>query len=240
MRMTAIGHDIAVVLTYFIVGAAIKYVDQAFDIRVFNKKIATVTAALTAILIAAMMVFDPPSAAIFLAISLGVAIAHKIDNIAFYIGLGLVILIPIIFTNLTHMPWTEFGILLAAAVADEFGNNWADKNLRNRKRQINAAKEAMIFLFRYRSAMKLAMFVIVVSQHMPFIYFPAFLLFDTGYIIMEKISWILKPYHLKNPTTLERAKKKPYRETRTALVKRVEDDPEQPRINPLYQFQNEI
>jgi hypothetical protein len=192
-------HDTTVLLAYFLMGLAVKFIDQAYDIRGFNKKTATYLAVPTAGLMGFLMVIAPPSAAIFLAVAIGVAVAHKIDNIAFYIGLWIVILLPLLFSSIAHMMWLPFGVLLTAAVADEYGNNWADIYSKKKKKAKNALLEGTAILFSYRSAMKVTMLALVVMKEMPLIYFPAFLLFDFGYVLMDRLSIKIKPYRLKNP-----------------------------------------
>lgn len=196
-----LAHDLAILVAYLLVGMSIKYIDQAFDMGVFSKKIATLLAVPTGVLMGVMMVLDPPSASIFLAIALAVAAANKIDNIAFRIGIGLLILIPVFFSNIIQLLWLPFGLLFLAGLADEFGNDWSDNyrsNHRSQKKTLfgNTAS----FFFSHRMIMKLAMLGLVAFQQLPLAYFPAFLLFDLGYRITEEISFAVKPYRLKNPT----------------------------------------
>ncbi|MBD3387465.1 MAG: hypothetical protein GF414_00830 [Candidatus Altiarchaeales archaeon] len=197
-------HDLGLVFSYLLLGMSLKYIDQAFDIGVFNRKVATALAVPTAVLMGVLMVLDAPSASIFMAVALGVAAAQKIDNIAFQIGIGLLILIPVFFSNIIELLWIPFGILFIAALADEFGNDWSDEYDKNK--QIKKIKnpprehELLYYFFNHRSTMKVTILTLIIFQQLHPVYLPAFLLFDLGYRITEEISWNLKPYKLKNPT----------------------------------------
>ena len=61
---------------------------------------------------------------------------------------------------------------------------------------------APAYFFGHRGMMKLAMLFLVATGQLPWPYLFAFLLFDIGYAITEKVSFELKPYHLKNPRRL--------------------------------------
>ena len=84
-------------LSFPILGAGLKYIDDAFDEKTFNKKIAVVIAPIIGLLWAYIMMIDPVSATILLAIILGVLIKGKIDNYAHVIGLVVIGLILILF-----------------------------------------------------------------------------------------------------------------------------------------------
>lgn len=223
-----LAHDIIILIIYLLAGAAIKYVDQAYDIKAFKKKTALLIAIATGLVLGALMILDPPSAAIFMAVAAGVALSRKIDNIAFYIGLALVVLLPLMFLDATSFMWPQFLILLASALADEYGNDWADKRTRDRKRAKVLSLDAAAYFFRYRFAMKLTVLGLVAASMLPLVYLPAFLQFDVGYIIMEKLSWILKPFRLKVPWQYPKPKKKAHRErTQPREEKRPEDKSQQ-------------
>ncbi len=78
-------------LSYSILGAGLKYVDDAFDEKTFNKKLALILTPILSIIGAYTMLIDPISATILFAILCGVLIKGKIDNYAFFGGLILVI-----------------------------------------------------------------------------------------------------------------------------------------------------
>ena len=83
-------------LSYSILGAGIKYIDDAFDEKTFSKIIAVVITPLLSILGVYAMFIDPVSATILLAIIGGVLIKGKVDNYAFIGGVALVICLVVI------------------------------------------------------------------------------------------------------------------------------------------------
>ena len=74
-----------------------------------------------------LIISDPPSATIFFSIFVVVAVTRKIDNPAFYMGTGILLLLPIIFHGIMKIEWIPFGILILSGIIDEIGNDWADK-----------------------------------------------------------------------------------------------------------------
>ena len=85
-----------IILSYGLLGAGIKYIDQAYDLGVFSKKKANLVAIPSGILMASLIISDPPSATIFFSIFVVVAVTRKIDNPAFYMGTGILLLLSLI------------------------------------------------------------------------------------------------------------------------------------------------
>jgi len=201
------ANNLLLLVAYLLLGIAVKYIDQAFDYRVFNKKIATAIAFPTAAVMGYLVVRDPYSASIFLAVALGVAVANKIDNIAFRIGIGTLILIPVFFSEYVTLLWLPFGVLFLGAVVDEFGNDWSDRHSKEKlkhhvqKKPFKQTDQQIIasYFFSHRSTMKILLLILALTNHMPPVYFVAFLLFDFGYGLTEKISFRIRPARLRNP-----------------------------------------
>ncbi|MBU4201692.1 MAG: hypothetical protein L6243_04255 [Candidatus Altiarchaeales archaeon] len=192
-----------IILSYGLLGAGIKYIDQAYDIGVFDKGIANMIAIPSGILMAYLIIFDSTSAIIFLAIILALSITQKIDAPAFYIGTALVISIPVLFRDILQIEWAPFGILIFSGILDEIGNDWADKRLNKRLVNHKSMKNNNGFLnklgekfFLNRFAMKLSILVLVVFSVFSWIYLAAFLFFDFMYIVVERYSFHIKIYSI--------------------------------------------
>lgn len=196
------------VISYAVLGAGIKYIDQAYDIDVFDKKIAKLIAVPLGILMGYLIVTDAPSATIFLAMVIGLALTQKLDNIAFYIGTALFFLLPIIFHDTLKMDWLPFGVLLFAGILDELGNDWADRRAMKRmvKHVQDNKKNGTEKKFRYklgekfflnRFMMKIGVLGLVLSNYLVWIYFIAFMAFDISYTIVDYYSMHLKEYSIK-------------------------------------------
>lgn len=196
-------NPIILVTIYALLGAGGKYIDQAYDLGVFNKKKAVIVSIICATIISYLIVKDPSSAMIFLSLIIGVAISKKIDNIAFYIGTIIVILLPITFGGWTEIQWIPFSTLTISAILDEVGNDWADKTknkrlLKTKQETQNKKRNKLIEkFFKYRCAMKLTILVLSLLSFLNIIYFIAFMLFDTTYTLVGKYSEKIKVYSIK-------------------------------------------
>ena len=169
-------------LIYPILGAGLKYVDDAFDEQTFSKKFAYVVAPIIGLLGAYAILISPISATILIAVVIGVLLKGKIDNrahlVAFvtffliFILLGVmqVIILPLIF-------------LSAAAILDEVGNDVIDYNGSYHKRKRFRYKFALYFFGR-RYMMKVALLYVVLVGVFPLYFLIAFILFDEAYIVV--------------------------------------------------------
>jgi hypothetical protein len=171
-------------LSYPILGAGLKYIDDAFDATIFNKKLAMVLAPLLAILWAYTMIIDQISATILLAILLGVLLKGKIDNLAHFIGLliilGIVIGLGVEFLILPLI------VLTVAALLDEVGNDFVDK-----KQYLHSVcwwQRIIGYFFDQRWAAKVAILGIVLLGIFPYYFFLAMLLFDGAYVFVNWVS----------------------------------------------------
>jgi len=152
---------------------------------------------------ASLIIFDSSSAIILMAMLIGLALTRKIDNIAFYIGTVIVILLPIIFHDTLKIEWVPFGILILAGIVDEIGNDWADRRVMKRLVKHTQKKENKKFTYQFgekfflnRYMMKLAIFFLVALNFFSWLYLFAFLLFDIMYLLVEKYSFHLKVYSI--------------------------------------------
>lgn len=202
---------LVILLSYALLGAGIKYADQAYDIEVFNKKIATLLAIPGGALMAFLIIFDSTSAIIFMAMIFGLALTRKIDNIAFCIGTGLVVLFPIIFHDTLKIEWIPFSILIFAGIIDEIGNDWADRRVLKRLIKHTQENENKKFSYKFwekfflnRFMMKIAIFLLALFNFFTWIYFIAFMAFDMTYLLVERYSFHLKKYSIKKDVTSRR------------------------------------
>jgi len=200
-------HALIIILSYAFIGGGLKYIDQAYDIGVFSKKKANILAIVLATLMAYLIISDPPSATIFFSIFVIVAVTRKIDNPAFYIGTGIILLLPIIFHDIMTIKWLPFGVLIFSGIIDEIGNDWADKrkkmkrlNNDNRKNPNNSTlKKFGEKFFLHRFAMKIGVLVLTIFGFFQYLYLFAFLFFDMMYLLVEQYSLSIKVYSISRP-----------------------------------------
>jgi hypothetical protein len=172
-------------VAYPLLGAGLKYIDDAFDERTFNKKIALMLAPLLGILWAYTMIIDQVSATILLAVLLGVFLKGKIDNYAH--GLGLAVIVAILIAAGVQLLVLPLIILVAAAVLDEAGNDIVDYNMKNLDKS-NFLHKAVIAFFDQRWVTKVAILYVALLGVFPWYFFLAMLLFDGAYLVVRMYS----------------------------------------------------
>ena len=173
--------------SYPLLGAGIKYIDDAFDEKTFNKKLAFIITPFLSILGAYAMFVDPVSATILLSVLAGVCLKGKVDNLAF-IG-GLLICLVIVLTLGIEFLVIPLILLSAAAVLDEVGNDLIDKKKEYFK-QGNAFHKFIMYFFGQRWIMKTAILYLVIVNIVPVYFFFAMILFDYAYVFVDFISKI--------------------------------------------------
>lgn len=172
-------------LSYPLLGAGLKYIDDAFDEKTFNKKIALILAPFIGALWAYTMIIDQVSATILLAVILGVFIKGKIDNQAHI--LGLVVILAFIIISGIQLLVLPLLMLVAAALLDEVGNDVIEYNRKNHDEK-RFSHKAFISFFDQRWLTKLAILFVVIMGLFPWYFFVAMLLFDGAYLVMRMYS----------------------------------------------------
>ena len=186
-------------LAYPLLGAGIKYIDDAFDEKTFNKKIAYVIAPALGILWAYTMLINPVSATILLAILCAVFFKGKIDNLAHLAGLSVVLLI--IFVAGVELLLPVLLVLAAAALIDEIGNDLIDKHKAKFDETRLWHKITQAF-FDQRWMLKIAILSLALLGIIPIYFFLAMLLFDEAYLFVR---WYSQMRHSRpSPTSQSR------------------------------------
>lgn len=153
-----------------------KYIDDAFDEKIFSKKFALVLAPLLGALWVYTMVMDQFSATILLSILLGVALRGKIDNHAHIIGTAVIIaVIPLSGIDFMLLPLL---FLTAAAFLDELGNDVVDYIPSDNPTLL---RRTVDYMFHQRWLTKIGILFVVLLGLFPMYFFLAILLFDIAY-----------------------------------------------------------
>ena len=174
-------------LTYAMLGAGIKYIDDAFDKKIFSKPMAIAVTPFLSIIGAYSMIIDPVSATILLAVLCGVLLKGKIDNIAFALGFILVIIFAILAgAQFLILPLI---ILTAAAILDEVGNDYIDgkKDALNMKNPFHVFAK---YFLGQRWVMKTAIIYLVILNLVPLFFLLAMILFDYAYLSVNAYSHV--------------------------------------------------
>ncbi|VVB53675.1 Uncharacterised protein [uncultured archaeon] len=186
---------VALIGSYAFLGFGIKYIDQAYDVKIFNRTIARALAVICGILMGLLIALDETSAMILLAIIVGVAITRKIDNYAFYAGAILAFITPIFFDGI-RIHWMGLAGLIIAGTLDEELNNYADK------RKLPKIISTLLYL---RLIMKLTILAYALAGQINIIYFFAFIAFDISYILVDQYTAMIlkrKPPFRKKLATI--------------------------------------
>ncbi len=170
-------------LTYFLLGSGVKYVDAAYDDDTFSRRWASYLAILLGLVTGTAMIWDQPTFIIFLSLIIGVTITGKLDIVPFRILVGVAILLPSCYYGfappLARGDWKLVLMLSIGAAIDEIGNDLADANILKRKLRL---------FFLYRGYLKALIGLIAIFHYLRLPYAIAFLSFDMGYLLVTRAS----------------------------------------------------
>lgn len=173
--------QIMICTSFFILGGGIKFIDDAFDEGIFNKKIAMIIAPLLGLLWGYTMYIDKYASTVLFAILLGVFFKGKIDNRAHLFGAIVIILFILSFKIRIDVMYIPLIVLFFSEILDEVGNDFVDK----RNYSSNVFYKPLKYFFEYRFMMKVMVIAIVVIGIFPYYIAVAFLLFDGSYHIVD-------------------------------------------------------
>jgi hypothetical protein len=172
-------------LSFGILGAGIKFIDAAYDDKMFSKKMALGLAPFLGVLWAYTMLINPVAATILLAVLLGVLLKGKIDNMAHLAGL--LIIFAIIFLGGIQLMIIPLVILSASALLDEVGNDFIDA----RKKGLNTNRfshKFVISFFDQRWVLKVTILVLSLAGVVPLLFFLSMIIFDYAYLGVREYS----------------------------------------------------
>lgn len=172
-------------IAYSLLGAGIKYVDDAFDRKTFSKAIAIGIMPLLVAIGVYSMVIDVFSATILLAILGGVLLKFKVDNIAFIFGFIITIVLSIALgVQFLLLPLI---MLIGAAILDEVGNDYID-SIREKLDMKNPLHVFAKYFLGHRWIMKTAILSLALINILPLFFFFAMILFDYSYLAIDAYS----------------------------------------------------
>ncbi len=164
----------AIIVVFGIIGAGLKYIDEAFDEGIFDKRTAIIVAPFLVFLWVGLSIFDASSGTILLAVLTGVFLTGKVDNAVFkYSAMAVVSLI--LLSGRFEILVLPFLFLALTGIMDEKGNDFTDKKKTNRY---------VKFFFEHRCCMKLGVLTLSLTSILPALYLFAFLTFDINYDII--------------------------------------------------------
>lgn len=170
---------------FSILGAGIKYVDDAFDEDKFNKRLAVFIAPILGVLWAYTSLSNRIAATMLLAVLVGVFAKGKIDNIAHQ--LGFITILTLLLLAGVKLMVAPLLVLSVAGILDEIGNDKTDKKPDWDGLHGKFNKFAFYF-FQYRCLMKVMVLGITLAGIFPLYLFAAFIMFDGAYHLMRLYS----------------------------------------------------
>jgi len=188
----ALISQIAIILAFAIIGAGLKYIDDAFDEDRYSKKKAIVIAPIIVLIWICLSLFDSISATILFSILFAVLLTGKIDNLIFKVST--IALISILFlTQMLNLLWIPLVVLILMGVADEKGNDYVDNH---------ATLTLVEFFFSYRFCMKMGLLSLCILTLLPWLYLLAFLAHDGAYESVRIVGKISVAHKRKKKHTI--------------------------------------
>jgi len=172
--------NVIIPIAFAIIGAGLKYIDDAFDEDKFSKKKAIAIAPVIVLIWIALSLYDQISATILFSIFFAVLLSGKIDNRIFGFC-ALVIATVLILSEQITLLCIPFGVLTLMGIIDEMGNNYVDKH---------ETHKLVELLYSYRFCMKSAMLSLCILSVIPWLYLFAFLAFDASYELVRLLGKI--------------------------------------------------
>ena len=167
------------ILSFLVLGAGVKYIDEAFDKETFSRKKALILAPFLGLLYAFLMSLHQTAATLLLAFLAGVFISGKINNYAFYLQTLFFGVFVFLFDHI-YILFFPFLILVGSSVIDEKGNDLSDKK--------KISNKHLDSWFRYRLTMDFVALLLALFGFIEIVFFIAFLSFDIGYTLVGEYS----------------------------------------------------
>ena len=171
------------IVSFFLIGLAVKYIDASYDDNVFSRRLASILSPFVGVLLGVIMASNHPLLVLSVSIIAGVFITGKLDILPFRLLVAVALLLCAISNQgkllATQSDWYVLFAFTFGAVLDEIGNDLADAN---------ALKGVANFFFTNRGCLKFAALSFIAFRFLPFVPVLAFLGFDLGYLIVSRIS----------------------------------------------------
>jgi len=165
------GYHACIIIAFAVIGAGLKYIDDAFDEEVFSKKIAMLIAPILVIIWTCLSIFDSFSATVLFSILFAVLLSGKVDNLIFKLS-SIALVVILFLTQMLHFSLVPLFVLTVMGIADEKGNDYVDSH---------KIHEVVEFFFAHRCSMKVGILGLCMVSLLPWLYLIAFLAFDTAY-----------------------------------------------------------
>ena len=169
-------------VTYAFLGGSIKFIDQAYDERSFDRRSANMVAILAGVVMGFLMAADSPfSTAFFVAMLISLFVAKKMDNLAFVIGALAAVGSFLLFFSQYDVVLLLFPIVgfLLAGFVDEFMDELAHRW------ELRGTMESFL---TYRPFSDIALVIMVLLGVFGWVYLIPYFAFTLAYMFVESVS----------------------------------------------------
>jgi len=183
-----------VIISFYLIGAGLKFVDDAYDRNRFSRNAAYFVLVGGAFLAVALAWLDIWAASIFLALLIAVALTGKVNQRLFLIPALVFFFFLLAFGKLSQLHWAFVALAATAALADELGAEFAKRHLEKLRspetsaQRWETARAVALQILRNRFIALSVLLVLALVQWLPFLYWFAWVALDFGYTVVEAIS----------------------------------------------------
>lgn len=184
-----------VVISFYLLGAAVKFVDDAFDRNRFSREAANYVTGVSIVLALALTWLDIWVASLLLGLLIAVTVSGKVNNRLFLISAVAFFCLLVAFGDFPQLKWALVGLAATAALADELGAEFAKSRFRKPEPSPEVSsqirekvKAGILYVLRNRVIVFLVLLVAAIIQLIPFLYWVAWAALDVGYTVIEAIS----------------------------------------------------
>ncbi|MEA1957628.1 MAG: hypothetical protein U9N01_04655, partial [Euryarchaeota archaeon] len=110
------AYQILIIIAFAIIGAGLKYIDDAFDEDIFSKRIAMLIAPILVIIWTCLSISDSVSATILFSILFAVLLTGKIDNLVFKVC-SIALILILVLSGMLNFLWIPLFTLIMMGVA---------------------------------------------------------------------------------------------------------------------------
>jgi len=180
------------IISFYIIGVGLKFVDDAYDRNRFSKKAAHLVLVGGTLLGVTLTWLDIWVASIFLALLIAVALTGKVNQRLFLIPALVFFFFLFALGDLYQLHWAFVVVAATAALADELGSEFAKRHLEKfaegSPKGWEKARVVALRILRNRFIAVCVLLVLAMVKWLPFLYWFAWLALDFGYTVLEAIS----------------------------------------------------
>jgi hypothetical protein len=190
----AMLYQTCLIISFYLIGAGLKFVDEAYDRNRFSKNAAHFLLALGTVAGVALTLLDIWAASIFLALLIALALTGKVNRRLYFIPPLVFFFLLVALGKLSQLHWAFVAVATTAALADELGAEFAKSHFeesQSPEASCQGRKKAdavTLYILRNRFIALSVLLGLAIIEWLPFVYWFAWVGLDFGYTVVEAIS----------------------------------------------------